>query len=125
MYMNRITLIGFAGQDAKTTTTQKGKEVTRFSLATTKRYQQDSEWKEKTNWHDCVVYGGHAPFAAKLKKGTHVVIEGELTYREYNRTIETESGAINVAWPVTEIVVDSITFLNTKRRENSPPGGAA
>jgi single-strand DNA-binding protein len=125
MYMNRITLIGFTGQDAKTATTQKGKEVTRFSLATTKRYQQDSEWKEKTYWHDCVVYGGHAPFAAKLKKGTHVVIEGELTYREYNRTIETESGAINVAWPVTEIVVDSITFLNTKRRENSPSGGAA
>ena len=125
MYMNRITLIGFTGQDAKAVATQTGKEVTRFSLATTKRYQQDAEWKEKTYWHDCVVYGGYAPFAAKLTKGTHVVIEGELTYREYNRTIETESGAINVSWPVTEIVVDSITILNRKRRENNPSEDAA
>jgi len=123
--MNRITLIGFTGQDAKVATTQIGKEITRFSLATTKRYQQDAEWKEKTYWHDCVVYGGHAPFAAKLKKRTHVVIEGELTYREYNRTIETESGAINVLWRVTEIVADSITILSRKRSENSPSEDAA
>jgi single-strand DNA-binding protein len=125
MYMNRITLIGFTGQDAKPAATQTGKEVTRFSLATTKRYQQDSEWREKTYWHDCVVYGGYAPFAAKLNKGTHIVIEGELTYREYNRTIETETGAVNVSWPVTEIVVDSITILNRKRRENNQSEGAA
>jgi single-strand DNA-binding protein len=102
---------------------RRGKEVTRFSLATTKRYQQDSEWKEKTYWHDCVVYGGYAPFAAKLNKGAHIVIEGELTYREYNRTIET--GAVNVSWPVTEIVVDSITILNRKRRENNQSERAA
>jgi single-stranded DNA-binding protein len=38
MYMNRITLIGFTGHDAKAAATQTGKEVTRFSLATTKRY---------------------------------------------------------------------------------------
>jgi single-strand DNA-binding protein len=125
MYMNRVTLIGFTGQDAKAGTTQAGKEVTRLSLPTTRRYQQDSQWKEKTYWHDCVVYGGYAPFAAKLRKGTHVVIEGELTYREYNRTIETEFGAINVSWPVTEIVVDSITILNKKRSENSPSEDAA
>ncbi|HEY1948051.1 MAG TPA: single-stranded DNA-binding protein [Bryobacteraceae bacterium] len=123
--MNRITLIGFTGQNAKATATQTGREVTRFSMATTKRYRQESEWKEKTYWHDCVVYGGYAPFAAKLNKGTHIVIEGELTYREYNRTVKTESGVVNVSWPVTEIVVDSITILDRKRRENNQSEGAA
>jgi single-stranded DNA-binding protein len=49
----------------------------------------------------CVVYGGYASFAAKLSKGTHIVIEGDLTHREYNRMIETASGAINVSWPIT------------------------
>ena len=53
------------------------------------------------------------------------MIEGELTYREYNRTIETETGSVNVAWPVTEIVVDSIAILNRKRRANNPCEGAA
>jgi single-strand DNA-binding protein len=126
MYLNRITLIGFTGQDSKTSATQAGTEVTRFSLVTTKRYQQDSEWKEKTQWHDCVVYGGYAPFAAKLRKGAHILIEGELTYREYSRSIETESGPVKVQWPVTEIVVDSITLLDRKRtKENDEQEGAA
>jgi single-stranded DNA-binding protein len=69
MYMNRITLIGFTGQDAKAAATQTGREVTRFSLATTKRYQQDSEWKEKTYWHDCVVYGGLRFFCGEADYG--------------------------------------------------------
>jgi hypothetical protein len=57
--------------------------------------------------------------------GTHLVIEGELMYREYDRTIETESGSVNVAWPVTEVAVDSITTLIRKRRENNQSEGAA
>jgi single-stranded DNA-binding protein len=56
----------------------------------------------------------YAPFAAKLRKGAHIVIEGELTYREFSRTIETDSGPVKVQWPVTEIVVDSITLLDRK-----------
>ena len=117
MYLNRVTLIGFTGQEPKTFATQAGKEITRLSLATTRRYQQGSEWKEKTQWHDCVVYGGYAQFAASLRKGTHVVIEGELTYREYTRTIDAESGPVNVQWPMTEIVVESITVLDRKKKE--------
>jgi len=99
MFLNRTTLIGFTGQEPKTFATRSGREITRLSVATSRRYQQDSEWKEKTQWHDCVVYGGAAQYAANLSKGTHVLIEGELTYREYNRTIESESGPVNVQWP--------------------------
>ena len=106
MYLNRVTLIGFTGQQPKTLATRTGKELTRLSVATTRRYQQDSEWKEKTQWHDCVLYGATAHFAATLPKGSHVLIEGELTYREFERTVESETGAIKVQWPVTEIVVE-------------------
>jgi single-strand DNA-binding protein len=125
MFLNRITLIGFTGQEPKTFATQAGKEITRLSVATTRRYQQDSEWKEKTQWHDCVAYGGAAQYAANLPKGTHVLIEGELTYREYNRTIESESGPVNVQWPVAEIVVDSIKVLDRKRKDSNETEGAA
>jgi single-strand DNA-binding protein len=90
-----------------------------LSVATTRRYQQDSEWKEKTQWHDCVVYGGAAQYAANLAKGTHVFIEGELTYREYSRIINSESGPINVQWPIAEIVVESIKILDRNRKENT------
>lgn len=125
MYLNRVTLIGFTGQEAKTFSTQAGKEITRLSVATTRRYQQDSEWKEKSQWHDCVVHGGAAQYAASLTKGTHVLIEGELTYREYNRTIESETRSVNVPWPITEVVVESIKVLDRKKRDNLEIEGAA
>jgi len=48
--------------------------------------------KAQTYWHDCVVYGGYAPFAAKLNKGTHIVIEGELTYREGSSALSVQEG---------------------------------
>jgi single-strand DNA-binding protein len=125
MYLNRVTLIGFTGQEPKTFSTQTGKEITRLSVATTRRYQQDSEWKEKTQWHDCVIYGGAAQYAANLAKGAHVLIEGELSYREYNRTIESETGSVNVPWPVTEVVVESIRVLDRKKKDNLDTEGAA
>jgi single-strand DNA-binding protein len=122
MYLNRVTLVGFLGQDARIAATQAGREVSRFSLATTRRYQQGSEWKEKTQWHDCVVYGKAAASAGKLSKGDHVLVEGELTYREYSRTVETEWGPVQVAWPVTEVIAESISRLDRTRRggENEP-----
>ena len=125
MFLNRIILIGFTGQEPKTFATQAGREITRLSVGTTRRYQQDSEWKEKTQWHDCVLYGGAAQYAATVPRGAHVLIEGELTYREYSRTIESESGSVNVQWPLTEIVVESIKVLDRKRKETNEREGAA
>jgi single-stranded DNA-binding protein len=55
-----------------------------FTLRVSCKLENMLAIKVQTYWHDCVVYGGYAPFAAKLNKGTHIVIEGELTYREYN-----------------------------------------
>jgi hypothetical protein len=52
-------------------------------------------------------------------------MEGELTYREYNRTIESECGPVNVQWPVAEIVVESIKVLDRKRKDTNEMEGAA
>ena len=125
MYLNRVSLIGFTGQQPKTLATRTGNEITRLSVATTRRYQQDSEWKEKTQWHDCVLYGTLAQSAATIAKGTHILIEGELTYREFERTIEGETGAFKVQWPITEIVVDSFRVLDRKSKDTSEPERAA
>jgi single-strand DNA-binding protein len=115
----------FHGSAAQTLATRTGKELTRISVATTRRYQQDSEWKEKTQWHDYVLYGATAHFAATLPKGSHVLIEGELTYREFELTVESETGAIKVQWPVTEIVVESIKTLDRKTKDSTHAEGAA
>ena len=116
MYMNRVTLVGFTGAEAKHTTTQGGKTITRFSLATTKRYKSENEWKDNTQWHDCVVYNTPIRAAEGIQKGDHLLIEGELQYREYERTVETEEGSVNVQWPKTEIVVHSIVRLDRQSK---------
>jgi single-strand DNA-binding protein len=124
MNINRVTLVGFTGKDAKTSATQGGRTMTRLSVATTKRYKDAAgEWQEKTQWHDCVAYGPTGDYAAKIVKGAHVMIEGELSHREYERTIETDNGPVKVLWPVMEVVIDSVSVLD--RKEKQEKRGAA
>ena len=66
-----------------------------------------------------VGYAGAADYASKIQTGTQVFVEGELVYREYERTIETESGPVKLLWPVTEIVIDSISVLNRKEKQET------
>jgi len=118
MYLNRVTIAGFTGKDARNSSTQGGRSVTKLSVATTKRYKDgDANWQEKTQWHSCVAYGPAADYAAKIQTGTQVFIEGELVYREYERTVETDSGPVKVMWPVTEVVIDSLSVLERKERQ--------
>ena len=99
-------------------TAPNGKSVTRLSVATTKRYKDaEGTWQEKTQWHTCVAYGPIADHAAKIQTATHVFLEGELIYREYDRTIETESGPIKVRWPLTEILVESLSVLDRPQKQ--------
>ena len=118
MNINRVTLAGHTGKNARTTATQNGRSMTKLSVATSKRYRgADGNWQEKTQWHTCVCYGPTADCAAKIQTGSHVFLEGELVHREYERTIETESGPLKVPWPVTEVVFDSISVLDREERQ--------
>lgn len=113
--LNRVTLLGHLGQDPKTSSTAAGRSVTRFSVATNKRYKDDeAQWKQSTEWHNCVVYGASADYAARLASGAFVFVEGELTYREFPREIETQQGLISVDWPIAEVVVSSLTAVTPK-----------
>ncbi|HEY1216733.1 MAG TPA: single-stranded DNA-binding protein [Bryobacteraceae bacterium] len=95
--MNRVTIAGFTGKEAWSRTAPNGKSVTRLSVATTKRCKNsEGTWRKKTQSHTCVAYGLLADHAAKIQTGTHVFIEGELIYREHDRTIETENGPVKV-----------------------------
>jgi len=87
--LNRITILGNTGQAADTATSENGKLVTRLSIATHKRFRTESgEWQMKTEWHDCVIYGGNtADYAAKIPAGALVFVEGEMSYGEHEREI--------------------------------------
>ena len=125
MNINRVTLVGFAGRDARSSSTPNGKSMTKLSIATTKRYKDArQQWQEKTQWHECVAYNEPmAEYAAKIQTGDHIFLEGELVYREYERTVETDNGPVKVLWPVTEIVIGTISVID--RKQNREQRGAA
>jgi single-strand DNA-binding protein len=85
MYLNNVTLTGFLGGDAKTRTTKNNKTFIAFSLATKNSWKdrETGEWASRTEWHRVVVFGPLTTFAATLKKGDHVQIQGQLRTREY------------------------------------------
>ena len=82
MYQNKVTLIGFLGNDAEVRTNDN-RSLTTLSLATKSSYKKDNKYISHTEWHHCVVFGKLSEFAATLKKGEHILVEGELRSREY------------------------------------------
>ncbi|MBB5061500.1 single-strand DNA-binding protein [Granulicella aggregans] len=82
MYSNKVTLIGFLGNDAEVRA-NNDRSLTTLSVATKSSYKKDGKYIEHTEWHRCVVFGKLGEFAATLKKGTHIQVEGELRSRRY------------------------------------------
>jgi single-strand DNA-binding protein len=82
---NRVTLIGNLGKDPETKTTDSGKKITHFTLATNDGYKNtEGERVNETTWHNIVAWNGLADIAGKfLKKGREVAVEGRIVYRTY------------------------------------------
>jgi single-strand DNA-binding protein len=91
---NQLSIIGFVGNNAETKYLPNGTPVMKFSVATKKSWKgENGEWKDKTQWHNVVGLGkGFEAVAARLIKGAHVFVQGELSTREYDRTITVPVG---------------------------------
>jgi single-strand DNA-binding protein len=105
MYQNKVTLIGFLGSDAEVRT-NNDRSLTTLSLATKSSYKKDDKYIDHTEWHRCVVFGKLGEFAATLKKGAHIQVEGELRSRKY------DSKKTNSEQTIWEIRVNSILKLD-------------
>ena len=116
--VNKAILVGHLGKDAETRFTQSGVAVTKFSVATSRRWKdQSGEFKEETDWHNVVVWR-QENLANYLTKGKQVYIEGRLQTRSY----EDQDG---VKRYVTEIVADDVLLLggqNGASQDAKAPG---
>ena len=115
MYQNKAILIGFLGGDAEVRTGKNNQKFTTLSLATKTSYKdkESGEYISHTEWHRCVVFGKLGEFAATLKKGAHIQVEGELRSRKYDST------KTNTEVTIWEIRVNSILKLD--RAEKASP----
>src|SRR4029078_8791857 len=101
--LNRVMLLGNLGADPELRLTQGGQPVLNMRLATTESYlDKDRVRRERTDWHNVVVWGKRGEALSKiLAKGSSVFIEGPLrtsSYddREGNKRYKTEVVATNV-----------------------------
>jgi len=105
MSFNKVILEGNLGKDPETRYTQGGDAVCNFSVATTERWTKDGEKKEKTEWHNIVIFGKLAEIAAKyLRKGFRVLLEGKLQTRKWEKD--------GVTRYTTEVVVSQIDLID-------------
>jgi single-strand DNA-binding protein len=110
--LNKVMLIGHLGRDAETKKTPNGASVTNFSIATSRRYKQNDQWRESTEWHNIVYWRGEN-VANYLTKGKQVFVEGRLQTRNY----EDKDGKKVY---VTEVVADNVVLLGSKGGVGTP-----
>jgi single-strand DNA-binding protein len=117
MYMNQLTIIGFTGQDAELHYTQNGTPVMTLSVATKESWKNgQGEWQSRTEWHRVVAFGKLAEYAKTLPKGSHVLVQGPLRSREYDRE--------GVTHRMVELRADSIGKLDRAVRRDESDAGA-
>ncbi len=121
MYQNRITLIGFLGQDAITRTANNA-SFTVLSLATKSSYKdkKTGEYNGHTEWHRCIVWGKLSEYAKTLTKGAHLAVEGELRSREQTNK---KTSAKQSVWEVrvaSILKLDRAEKVSPEEAENAP-----
>jgi single-strand DNA-binding protein len=79
------TLAGNLTREVELYELPSGIPLARLRIARTTRRRRGEEWVEKTNHFTVEVYGAQARACAEhLGKGSHVVVDAELDWREWN-----------------------------------------
>ena len=105
--MNKVIITGRTTKDIELKVTPTGTNVATFSVAV-KRPFKDNE----SDFFECVAYSKTAELISKyVKKGDLVGLEGRLQTRNYTNK---EGRKVYV----TEIIVENVEFLQSKKQEN-------
>lgn len=111
--MNKVILIGRNTKDIELKRTTTGTSVSEFSIAVKRTYKTNGEYE--SDFFNCVAFNKLAEtISVYVKKGDQIGIEGKLQTRNYTNK---EGRKIYI----TEIVVDNIEFLSTKKQEGQAP----
>jgi single-strand DNA-binding protein len=84
--LNKVQLIGNLGAEPEARSLNNGGEVVNLRVATTENWKtQDGERKERTEWHQVVIFNEGLGKVAKsyLRKGSKVYLEGALQTRKW------------------------------------------
>ncbi len=85
--VNKVILIGNVGADPEIKYLDNGTTIANLSLATTDYWKdKDGVKKDKTEWHNIVIFGKLAEIAEKyVMKGSKLYVEGSINYESYEK----------------------------------------
>ena len=110
--MNKVILIWRLARDPEMRTTMSGMNVTRFTIAVTRTYQ-DQNGERGADFINCVAWRKQAENIAKYcTKGTQVAVDGRIQTGSY----DAQDGSKRYT---TDIICDNVTFLGSKNDNNS------
>lgn len=108
MGMNLVVLTGRLTADPELKYTQSGKAFAKFTVAVNRTFNRD-----QVDFINCVAWDKRAEIIAEyMRKGSQAGVQGRLTVRSY----DDENGQKR---KVTEVVVENLEFLDSKKTAGS------
>lgn len=109
--MNRVILVGRITKDPELKYTQTSVAFVNFTLAVNRTYL-DQSGERQADFVNCIAWRKQAENLARyMNKGALLGVEGRIQTRTYEVNNETRF--------ITEVVCDSVTFLETKSEGES------
>ncbi|MFR6531929.1 MAG: single-stranded DNA-binding protein [Staphylococcus simulans] len=110
--INRVVLVGRLTKDPEFRTTQSGVDVATFTLAVNRNFKSKNG-EQQADFINCVVFRKQAENVDNyLNKGSLAGVDGRLQSRSYENA---EGQRVFV----TEVVCDSVQFLEPKNAQSS------
>ena len=106
--LNEVRLLGNLTRDPELKTTEKGKKLCKFGIATNRSWkEEDGTIQTKTDFHNIICWGRKAEiYGEYLKKGSRVLISGRIENQQYVKDGKTRT--------YSQILATDIIMLDKK-----------
>ncbi len=122
--INRVTLLGYVGNDPEIRSFESGSKMARVRIATTENIyiRKSNVTKQHTEWHTVTFWGETANFIDKyVRKGAQLYIEGALRHREWNNKEGVQQTTIDIVGNELKVVNQPKIESRNHIVENSSP----
>ena len=108
--INKLIVLGYAGNDAELKFTASGKPVANFSVAVNESFKNaNGDSVERVEWFRCVAWNGLAELCGQyILRGKQLYLEGRMQTRKY----DDKDGSTKTS---TEVVVRTLRLLGGPR----------
>ncbi len=115
--MNKVILMGRLTRDPEMRYGQNGNGVASFSIAVDRRFKREGQ--PEADFFNCTAFGKQGEFVEKyLKKGTKVVLDGEIQQNNYTNKDGQEVRSY-------QIITNTIEFAESKNAAQGNGGDYA